>query len=105
MTRMEQWKGRGKWRWGQRWRQPNKIRKVKNLGQFHISSRLNRRSLGSSPAQSNECFELELPGAWEPPDSSYSPPFGASEETQFGLPHGDQTVMKEGGISENKTGI
>jgi hypothetical protein len=63
MTQLDQWRGRGKWR------QPNKIRKVKNLGQFHTSSKMIRRRLGARPAKSNEGFELELPGAWEPMDS------------------------------------
>jgi len=48
MTQLDQWRGRGKWR------QPNKIRKVKNLGQFHTSSKMIRRRLGARPAKSNE---------------------------------------------------
>lgn len=49
----------------------------------------NRRRLVFSPSQSYEDFKLELPEAWEPPESSGTPPYGESEEAQFGVPDGN----------------
>ena len=48
-----------------------------------------RRWLPRSPAHQNEHFKLELPGAWEPPDSSRSSPFGERKETPSCFSYGD----------------
>jgi len=44
-----------------------------------------------SPANPHEYFELELPGAWEPPDSSGPLPVGKGKEARYGFPYGNET--------------
>jgi hypothetical protein len=56
--------------------------------------RVERRRLMSSPTHINESTKLELPGAWEPPDSSISSPVGEGEVVLFGFSYGNQTVTK-----------
>jgi len=61
---------------------------LKMLGMLR-KQKMFRRWLWSSPAGCNDCFKLELPGAWEPPDSSKSLPFGEDEETHLSFLDGN----------------
>jgi hypothetical protein len=44
----------------------------------------------NNPARPNDYFELELPGAWEPLDSSSPQLDGKDKKTQFSFSHGNQ---------------
>jgi hypothetical protein len=65
-------------------------RKARRKMKRRWRSEVFRRRLRFSPAIPHEHSKLELPGAWEPPDSSRSSPIGEGKETQFGFPYGNQ---------------
>jgi len=74
--------------------QTHNQKKVERLILYTLDSSMNRWCLWNSPAQPNDLTKLELPGAWEPPESSGTPPIGESEEAQFGVPDENQTDEK-----------
>jgi hypothetical protein len=78
-------------------------RRVSFLGHLKLRWQQIKQRLVISPALPNDCLELELPGAWEPPDSSSPTPDGEGKETRFGLPYGNQTKETEDGTGQDKT--
>jgi hypothetical protein len=65
-------------------------KKVGNLWKHNLVALMKWRWLWNSPAKPNDCLELELSGAWEPPASLDTPLFGASKEAQPGFLDGNQ---------------
>lgn len=56
-----------------------------------------RRQLFHSPTNHNDYFELELPGAWAPPDSSRPLPVGKGEEARYGFLDENHSIKLEVG--------
>jgi len=50
-----------------------------------------QRRLWNSPAVTNDCPKLELPGAWQPSDSSIPLPDGEGQGAFFGFSYGNQS--------------
>jgi hypothetical protein len=50
-----------------------------------------RQRLWNRPAVSNDRLQLELSGAWQPPDSSIPLPDGEGQEALFGFSNGNQS--------------
>jgi hypothetical protein len=74
--------------------QTHNQKKVERLILYTLDSSMNQQWLWNTPALPNDLTELELPGAWEPSESSGTPPIGDSEEAQFGIPDGNQNGEK-----------
>jgi hypothetical protein len=72
---------------------PIKLIKVpyKDMKGVAIQAGALRRRLWNSPAANNDCLQLELPGAWQPPDSSIPLPYGKGQEVLFGFSNGNQS--------------
>ena len=64
-----------------------------------------RRWLPSSTAGHNECFMLELPGNWEPPDSLHAARSSAAMDSLFSLPSRDQSKTKSYGKNKILSGF
>jgi len=53
-----------------------------------------RQWLVPSPAERHDRDQLELSGAWEPPDSSVPPLVGEGKAPRLGFPHGNHADPK-----------
>jgi hypothetical protein len=53
----------------------------------------------------HESTQLELPGAWEPPNSSCPLPIGEGKETGLGFSYGNQVNFNSFYFSKKQVGV